>query len=1020
MRKHAQRWRCSAKSHGVQRFGSREEFENHMKESHKKHYTSAQLDLLAERGMRSLGPLFEACPLCGGKEDTEDNAISGSLIDHIVGHLRSLALKSLPPYYRENDDGSSNSHDDESVKSRSTIRKVLEEDNSLLHFSEVQLDYSTWDTDSIDWRFVHEVLPPPEEDDQDPIIKKFVAYKTESLAQDFASFNPEPASQDFVLFDSKPVSNPLFGVVAPSPATLTGIQEYESQYNDEGDDYDYEDIEKYFENSRMQNIVPTYEGFRQHILKLNPRLQTTNTYLVDRIATHCMARLNRLKDLKRNHLELVNQRNCPSGTLCFALGGRTARRRPEARGEPQPSDSGSDYDGRIKPDDFPPGIPMPPTASLPAELECQLCFTSKKFQKPSDWTKHVHQDVQPFSCTWDGCRDPKMYKRKADWVRHENDAHRHLEWWTCDIVNCQFTCYRRDNFLQHLVREHGFPEPKVKLRGNFRGNMKAFSDITWERVEKCRFETQSEPSDEACRFCGKSFPTWKKLTIHLAKHMEQISLPIAQVLEASENEAAGLEGDPTPQNFGSLQISAEQGRRAYSKALAAALRVEPATIPTRERLPGLDDMGLRHVGEALPSLDHIGLRDHMKLPNIDQTIMQRDRPMIDHFVQFVLPNIFPIHQLTRQGQSMSLFVLTSLETNESYLHCCLMLAAQHYKFVMNSRAESIDISILKHNTMLIKTLQNLLTRKEDYEQVLQTTLSLITFQCHIGVYDSPVVRIPFHEHIKGATSIAHVLELPGLVSSSKQPEGFDRIYISMTAWVDILGATMKGSAPYFARIYRERHLSTNDSHLGLVNLMGCEDRVMYLISEIACLDMLVTQGIDEADLRRHTTILEAQLDDVKRHEGTPEIFITVNGSLNLRQLTYYITEAFIAAAKLYLRCLDPNFFPHKLDCMGQVERITDLVQYVPSGPKGYDQCLVWVYLVCGSVSLPSSPFRHFFNDRVVQLGDSAKLGSFGGLVSVLQEIWHPTHSEIQDPLVEPRHPAWRGAMERKGWDYLLI
>jgi hypothetical protein len=113
---------------------------------------------------------------------------------------------------------------------------------------------------------------------------------------------------------------------------------------------------------------------------------------------------------------------------------------------------------------FPQDIPIPPASSLPAGFECQLCFSVKTFQNPWDWIKHVREDVQPFTCTWERCRKPKMFKRKADWVRHENEGHRHLEWWTCDVKDCRHKCYRRSNFLEHLVREHKFVRPKFNTK----------------------------------------------------------------------------------------------------------------------------------------------------------------------------------------------------------------------------------------------------------------------------------------------------------------------------------------------------------------------------------------------------------------------------------------------------------------------------------------------------------------------------------------------------------------------------
>ncbi|KAI1210695.1 uncharacterized protein F4807DRAFT_467005 [Annulohypoxylon truncatum] len=126
MRKYAKRWHCPAKVYGIQYFNNRDEYDIHMKESHQKRYTSAQLDLLAERGTRLFGPLFDICPLCGGKDASDDNRIQGNLMDHIIGHLRSLALKSLPPHYDNDDTASYNSRSDESVESRSTVKSLLD------------------------------------------------------------------------------------------------------------------------------------------------------------------------------------------------------------------------------------------------------------------------------------------------------------------------------------------------------------------------------------------------------------------------------------------------------------------------------------------------------------------------------------------------------------------------------------------------------------------------------------------------------------------------------------------------------------------------------------------------------------------------------------------------------------------------------------------------------------------------------------------------------------------------------
>lgn len=330
---------------------------------------------------------------------------------------------------------------------------------------------------------------------------------------------------------------------------------------DDDDDDEQEPVTMNLE-VRSDPIIPTYEGFRTHTRQLNPRL---TDFMVERITQEQMRRYKRLLDFRVKHMKAVQNRSCASGKLCPDLGGEARQLPPRAGNKDSDAPAAafliaghgsSDDDGEcasegaILSNPFPPGVPAPPVKRLPAEFECPLCFKVKKFYKPSDWTKHVHEDVQPFTCTFPNCGEPKSFKRKADWVRHENERHRQLENWTCQIADCNHTCYRKDNFVQHLVREHKIAEPKqrtgrsaakdasqagegmyhapvTKRMGAADNNPEAI----WAIVEKCRQDTTKQPRDEPCRFCGNLCTTWKKLTVHLAQHMQQISLPILPLVE---------------------------------------------------------------------------------------------------------------------------------------------------------------------------------------------------------------------------------------------------------------------------------------------------------------------------------------------------------------------------------------------------------------------------------------------------------------------------------------------------------
>lgn len=265
-----------------------------------------------------------------------------------------------------------------------------------------------------------------------------------------------------------------------SPLAETEATKPSAQPSPTGDD-DEDDIQDAITMNlevRSDPIIPTPEGFKTHARQLNPRL---TDYMVERITQEQVRRYKRLLEFKVKHRIAVENKNCSSNSsshkFCAELGGESKQLTPKAGNKDgeapflgfQVTAPGSDDDdgetpteGTLAAAGFPSGVPLPPVKRLPAEFECPLCFKVKKFYKPSDWTKHVHEDVQPFTCTFPNCGEPKSFKRKADWVRHENERHRQLEHWTCQIADCNHTCYRKDNFVQHLVREHKIAEPRQR------------------------------------------------------------------------------------------------------------------------------------------------------------------------------------------------------------------------------------------------------------------------------------------------------------------------------------------------------------------------------------------------------------------------------------------------------------------------------------------------------------------------------------------------------------------------------
>lgn len=244
---------------------------------------------------------------------------------------------------------------------------------------------------------------------------------------------------------------------------------------------------------------PTLEGFQHQILGIFPRLEPALTH---RFASAQLRRYNILVNFQKIHLDAVINRSCSSGEYCSERGGRVSAMQVPTH---------------------PAGFLQEPVSPFPCRFECPICFQVKEFKKLIDWSKHVQEDLQPFTCTFPDCLEPKSFKRKADWMRHEKERHRELEWWVCSYADCNQEYFHKENFIQHLVRQHNMPEPKAKKTINSEAQRELDIDRLWEMVEQCRQESKQTSQQESCRFCGNIYDNWKMLMAHMGKHLEHLA-----------------------------------------------------------------------------------------------------------------------------------------------------------------------------------------------------------------------------------------------------------------------------------------------------------------------------------------------------------------------------------------------------------------------------------------------------------------------------------------------------------------
>ncbi|KAL2850324.1 fungal-specific transcription factor domain-containing protein [Aspergillus pseudoustus] len=432
----------------------------------------------------------------------------------------------------------------------------------------------------------------------------------------------------------------------------------------------------------------------------------------------------------------------------------------------------------------------------------------------------------------------------------------------------------------------------------------------------------------------------------------------------------------------------------------------------------------------------------------------RERSLLYHFVDNVLQLVFPILDVHKQQRSHVREILRSLDSNKSYYHCCLSVSAIHLKTVKKQRGRGVATDIMQHRYAAIGELCKAMYADNGHDTILDTTLAMIFFRCFVGSSEADGPKdVPWNEHYTSAIDLLNRLNLAEANTLTIPP-----FSVSLSAWIDILGATMLGQSPQFANTYRVKHV--NEISSGLQELMGCEDRIMYLISEIACLEGMKREGIiDDYTLCRHAAILTGQIDDAEKSIPEPALEnpMSTNGIVQADKLTKNTTAVFRVAARLYLYSIMPGFRHDDQSTMDMVQRIAELLQYIPSGPFGFDRALVWPMLIAGAFSTQHCDFRIILEQRIEGMGVCSEFGSFGRMYTVLQELWKlcdedddlPAaiysdsaliassssstaglgfgHMAMPSPAIgtigrrikkQPLH--WRDLMIARGWNYLLL
>jgi C6 transcription factor Pro1 len=202
-------------------------------------------------------------------------------------------------------------------------------------------------------------------------------------------------------------------------------------------------------------------------------------------------------------------------------------------------------------------------------------------------------------------------------------------------------------------------------------------------------------------------------------------------------------------------------------------------------------------------------------------------------------------------------------------------------------------------------------------------------------------------------------------------------------------------------------------------LMGCDDRIMFLISEVACLDVQKSDGLNELMLCKYVEVLANEIRQTELESEPVQNCFSATGAIRPKQLRTNMTEVFRLATRIYLCGLVPGAAIGSPSTCTLISNFCTLMNFIPAGPDGFDRSLVWPLLIAGANSVAEGPFRSMFAERCERLGDAANFGSFGRVRELLHDIWQ-ANDTVQQAQGELQGVHWRDVMQQKNWDYLLI
>ncbi|KAK6333109.1 hypothetical protein TWF718_010932 [Orbilia javanica] len=352
---------------------------------------------------------------------------------------------------------------------------------------------------------------------------------------------------------------------------------------------------------------------------------------------------------------------------------------------------------------------------------------------------------------------------------------------------------------------------------------------------------------------------------HQQEPISGISLPIT----IGENDFPTRFSTSSPEESGSMEFpSFNMGGMKWAVSLAdARLQTHTLSPPTTCTMPSRESTRAPSVeGTIKEDYEEIEViedeEDDMELPDSTdssthteiaryggtyrQTVplstfsglqIQTDNQLDINLANLYLRTIFGVTYRALSDEQVdrynSALIVPMFNDNKSFLHGCLSSTALHLTAtnVSEHQRKGLVTEVFRHRQKSLKSLKHQVANSRDPSErikIAATVCALISFE----VFSR---RTDWQVHVKAATDCVILLNW-----CNNRPTHAGQWFIySRILWLDILSSITSGKRPVFSDFYRELLFYKPEERNKvnrLVEMTGCEDAVLYLISEITCLE----------------------------------------------------------------------------------------------------------------------------------------------------------------------------------------